>query len=241
MSVRSIIIYIFIIILIVCCDRSGIIDIRNNDSDIYKNKINVGSLHNSILKEIHTKTKYRLNIDKIEFKMLFIESVNNACRKSGIQYNYKEEEYDKIFTKFIELKKNNIYNVFNLKDNNIEYALEYLYRNKYINEPAYNAYIDYWNNYKEKRLKMVIEDTCYPLIVKRCLEVPYYSEMYWDNYFNKSTVLCGWWSQWKHTIRECCLIASDFLGAVLASGTSPVGMAAGAALASIAFSVAWPV
>jgi hypothetical protein len=59
-----------------------------------------------------------------------------------------------------------------------------------------------------------------------------------DRYVEDHPELKGWWDRWKKTIREVCLIASDFLGAVVAS-PSTVGMVAGAALASIAFSIAW--
>ena len=79
------------------------------------------------------------------------------------------------------------------------------------------------------------------------IEIGLYSTEWWTEYYDymeeyveDHPELQGWWDDWKKKIREWGVIGTDAVGAIVASPSGPVGAVIGGALASVAFTVAWP-
>ncbi|UCF05221.1 MAG: hypothetical protein JSV33_15090 [bacterium] len=251
MRIKNIIVVIFIVSLgsiLNVCSEDTISVPKENDSDPIQ--IEPGILHNEILdkyNEYHfifgEKLTHENGID------LFVEVANHILIKNDIDYSIDKNFVKDMISRFKTFRNESGYDILN-PGSDLNLAFDYLESNSEIN---YENIRILRNCFKDIRKGEYIKPT-EPWLIVKCenlddpvVNIGLYSTEWWykyyeymDEYVKYHPELKGWWDRWKKRIREWGLIGTDCLGAIVASPSGPVGAIIGGALASIAYTIAWP-
>ena len=212
--------------------------------------VNPGVLHNSILDEFSKNNViFGPKTTREEGITRFVKAANAVLRDMEITYSIDNKFVETTMGEFNRIKLETGYDFCN-SCSNPNLVVDYLESNGTIEPERAGLLRDCFN----KIIDVKTDELSKPWLAARvvaiddpAIEIGLYSTKWWTDYYNymeeyveDNPELQGWWDDWKKKIREWGVIGTDAVGVIVASPSGPVGAVVGGALASIAFTIAWP-
>lgn len=218
--------------------------------DAELSKLNPGVLHNAILDEFSKdNVLFGPKASREEGTKRFVRAANDVLSDMGLEYSIDREFVDGIMAEFKRIKRETGYDFCN-PGGDQKLVIDYLESSGTIEAERADLLRDCFRGISNAKYDELSEPWLTARIVAiddPAIEIGLYSTEWWIEYYSymeeyveDHPELQGWWDDWKKKIREWGIIGTDAVGVIVASPSGPVGAVVGGALASVAFTIAWP-
>ncbi len=212
--------------------------------------IEYGRLHNEILREYTNRTHlFRDRISRANAVKLFILCSNIVFERNGLEFTVDGRFVDGTLAVFAGIEDRCGFDFFE-PGSDPEAAFSYFERLGRFDACGIEKVRNFWKGITDPHGEIELreptppgeQDPVYPIIDITEHSAEFWREYYhqMDEYVSRHPELQGWWDKWKKRVREWALIGSDCIGGLAGLGAGPAAAIAGAALGSIAFTMAWP-
>jgi hypothetical protein len=225
-----------------CGEHENVLLPKQEDGD---EEISFGQLHNEILTAYASERRIFLDrMTREEATTLFVEAANRVFKNHSMQFRVDEYFVKSKLEEFRHFEEESRFSFFR-PASNPELAIEFLENRGKITPERSEALLGCWKRICNPEIAPRLTSV-EPVPIDPTIDIAVHSAEWWrdfytymDTYVESHPELQGWWDRWKKRVREAAFIASDFIGGAIAS-PGVVSTLAGAALASLAFTFAWP-